>query len=239
MASKLSFGLKTGLLFTTLFLSTHTPVFASIMSNSNLQLDTSPSNSLPIVQPQNNNPINTIPNSINSNQNIQKGNSSLGVLSQGSLSVQTSQSLLDFNEIMPGEPIIRSFNIQVGGQAIPQFEILGYEDTPLSSNNNVTIPDTSCDDGTCTPYNGSPWKTSLTFGFGYRCDIQTNGCGQSFSDPDVYKPFTHGAFNAVPIFSGNTNDNDQLTFTLKVNIPGTQPLTQYTNTISLLVLPKI
>jgi hypothetical protein len=148
---------------------------------------------------------------------------------------------IDFGIISPTSPVLRTSLLTVtNGSAF------GYQVT-VSDNHNLRadasgaeIPPTACGDSgpTCTITSAGPWTSSLTYGFGYRCDNQTGtDCSTQFNNATYYEPFAASPSATVVMSSGSLGKNKVTQITYKLNINGTQPSGLYTNVINYIASP--
>lgn len=157
------------------------------------------------------------------------------------ISLTLSESLIDYGSLSATNPVIRTLDIAVrknfGG-----YELLTQEDHPLLAANAATIPDTSCDNGSCTIDTAANWSNTLTFGFGYRCtDRNGNGCSTEFTNPTYYKRFPKAVKTQIPqiVLSSLFPAQDiRAQILYKVNIAGTQSPGSYSNTVSYIAVPN-
>jgi hypothetical protein len=157
-------------------------------------------------------------------------------------SFSLSQSLIDFGVLSPTNPVTRNTILRVNNSSAEGFSVTASEDHPLqSAASGQSIPDTTCDNGTCTDLISGPWQNTLTYGFGYRCDpITDRDCADGFSNSESYKQFSDtskGETGQAVMVSATNGSNKQVKITYKVNISGTQPPGSYTNTITFIAVP--
>lgn len=122
------------------------------------------------------------------------------------------------------------------------YQVTASENTPLTiTNTSVTIPDTTCDAGNCSQTTAAPWTSTLTYGFGYRCDnVSGTDCSQDFATTTNYKQFANTAKSELPVavMSGTgASTNKQAQITYKVNISGSQTAGVYANGITYIATP--
>ncbi|MCL4354392.1 hypothetical protein M1349_02865 [Patescibacteria group bacterium] len=148
---------------------------------------------------------------------------------------------IDFGIIDPTSPVSRTNILSVDNQTAGGYVVTGYENHQLLiPASGDLIPDTSCDNGLCTETTSGPWvgtETSLTYGFGYRCDaITTNYCSADFNTADYYKQFADISKDETPqtIFSNTSTvgKSQQAQITYKVNVSSTQKSGRYSNIIT-------
>lgn len=157
-------------------------------------------------------------------------------------SINVSNSMVDYGPLSPTNQIYRTSNIYISNTDTKRFAVIAYENHPLlTTGSNTFIPDSTCDNGSCSEVTSAIWANTLTYGFGYRCDnVNYNDCPQGFDQTDYYKQFSDYSKNETgqAIMSGNfpaLNHETQITY--KVNISKTQPLDSYSNTITYIAIP--
>jgi len=157
-------------------------------------------------------------------------------------SFSISQTLIDFGVLTPTNPVIRTNTLTVANGSAFGYSVEAFENHPLQTVAPLAfIPDTTCDDGTCNEKNPSAWATTLTYGFGYRCDnILGTDCNPIFANPNFYRQFSDESHGEVPqqVMHGtkvSTNKTSQITY--KVNISGTQASGLYSNVITYIATP--
>lgn len=162
--------------------------------------------------------------------------------SSSSLSLSISQSLIDFGVLSPTNPVTRGNRITVSAGGNTGFSLVSYEDKPLTAKeSSVPIPDTTCDDGFCNEVKASNWISPLTYGFGYRCDNQTQeGCVPDFSTDSVYKQFSDNSKKESPqvVMRARTQGTYSSQITYKITASPLQPPGRYSNVITYIVSPS-
>lgn len=153
-----------------------------------------------------------------------------------------STIFVDFGIIAPTTPVTRSNNLTISNGSAYGYQITAFENHQLLvPASGQFIPNTTCDAGTCTTTTAAAWTSSLTYGFGYRCDnVSGTNCSTDFSTGTFYKQFADNSTGqtAVAVMSGtNVGRNMQGQITYKVNIPGTQAAGSYTNVITYIATP--
>jgi hypothetical protein len=155
-----------------------------------------------------------------------------------------SSLFIDFGPLTPGAPVTRTNNLFVSNGSAYGYTILARENHPLRVNaTGVSIPDTTCDSGTCDEQTSAAWSNLTTFGFGYRCDnINGSDCATGFINASYYKQFasSESAELAQPVMNGiNIGRDIQTQITYKVNVSATQPSGLYENAITFIAVPSI
>lgn len=155
-------------------------------------------------------------------------------------SFSLSSTSIDFGTLTPTNPITRTGLLTVTSGNATGYTVTAIENHPLS-NGTTTIPDTTCDAGTCTQNTPSAWTSTLTYGFGYRCDnITGSSCATGLSNTTFYQQFASTSQNEAPVavMTGtNSLPSNQAQITYKVNISGAQPAGTYSNAITYIATP--
>jgi hypothetical protein len=158
-------------------------------------------------------------------------------------SFNISSDLIDYGPLSPTNQIYRTLNLSISNLNKKGFIVIAYENHPLiTTGSNSFIPDSTCDNGSCSEVTSSIWTNTLTYGFGYRCDIvNNNDCPIDFNQRDYYKQFSDNSKNETGqvIMSSNLPALDHETqITYKVNISKTQADGSYNNTITYIAVPE-
>lgn len=161
-----------------------------------------------------------------------------------SFSFSISSLFVDFGPVVPGSPVTRTNYLTVTNRSAYGYTVLASENHPLRMNpSGVSVPDTTCDSGTCNEQSSSAWSSLTTFGFGYRCDNVTGAdCQSGFTNPADYKQFasSESAEIAQPVMRGvNAVRDAQSQITYKINVSTTQPAGSYENAINFIAVPSI
>lgn len=165
-------------------------------------------------------------------------------------SFSISSLSIDFGSLSPTNPVTRTNILTIDNQSAYGYAVTASENHQLLVPALGTlIPDTTCDAGNCSETTGTAWSSTLTYGFGYRCDAvtATNYCNSGFSTSTFYKQFADASKSetAQSVMSGPTNTTDlsglhisqQSTITYKTNISSTQAAGTYTNAITYIATP--
>ena len=148
--------------------------------------------------------------------------------------VSFSQPYLSFGFLIPGEPVLRTDTLQVQTTHNKGTTVFIMKDNPLQSV-SALIPDTSCDNGSCSVTQASVWASPLTFGFGFRCE-NSAACTRDFTQENTFRPISHTV--PVPVLK-TTNQTETATLIYKLNIPSSQPPLPYTNNLTYFVIPNL
>lgn len=149
---------------------------------------------------------------------------------------------IDFGALSPTNPVTRTNTLTISNGTANGYNVYAYENHALlKQGTGSMIPDTACDNGLCTENTSAAWSSSLTYGFGYRCDNVTGtDCGDGFSTSTFYKQFANNTYSesGAPLMKGtNVGRTKVVTITYKVNVSGTQPPGDYFNYITHLAVP--
>jgi hypothetical protein len=149
---------------------------------------------------------------------------------------------IDFGVVTPTNPVTRTNELVVSNGSANGYQVSAFENHQLLvPASGALIPNTSCDAGTCTTTTSAAWTSTLTYGFGYRCDnVIGTECATGFSDPTYYKQFADNSANQTPqaVMVGTTAGyNKRVQITYKVNISGTQVAGSYINLVTYIATP--
>ncbi len=154
-----------------------------------------------------------------------------------------SQTLIDYGILSTTNPVSRT-NILTLYNAFPNgYSVTLFENHSLTNQASLsTIPDTTCDTGTCSEQNPAPWNNILTYGFGYRCDNASNitACSNDFYNSNYYKQFPNISNSQIPqiLMSGANIGDAKARITYKVNVSRTQTIGFYNNAITFVATPN-
>jgi hypothetical protein len=161
----------------------------------------------------------------------------------GSLSFSISNGLIDYGIISPTNPSLRTSNLSVYSKSLKNFMVFAYQDHPLATNTNTQqIPDSTCDNGSCSQITSALWSNTLTYGFGFRCDNMTEkNCPDNMKEDNYYKQFSDASKNEPPqtimTSKPDQNKNNQIQITYKINTSKNQPPDYYSNAITYIAAP--
>jgi hypothetical protein len=163
---------------------------------------------------------------------------------KNSFGFSISSSVINFGDLKPGEPITRTNRLTVSTGSSPGYQVIASEDhEPRVSASGPSIPDTTCDNGSCSETTPALWSSLLTYGFGYRCENLTGkDCNSDFLSQDMFKQFANTSKNEQPqqVMSGSsTNNRTESEITYKVNVSQSQPSGLYQNNILYIAIPKL
>jgi hypothetical protein len=150
---------------------------------------------------------------------------------------------IDFGSLSPANPVTRTNILSVSNQSAGGYTVTAFENHQLfDPAHGQYIPDTTCDSGSCSEALASAWTSTLTYGFGYRCDIVNlvNYCNTDFSNSDYYKQFADDSkteTHQMVFSSTKTGRNQRAQVTYKVNVSSLQPAGSYSNRITFIATP--
>lgn len=164
--------------------------------------------------------------------------------SPGLFSFTISSTDIDFGILDPNTPIDRTNILTVNNAGLnsSSYFVTASENHSLQmTTSSTTIPDTTCDNGLCTSLLAGPWVlhsgSSLTYGFGYRCDnVFGSDCGSGFSNPNYFKQFAASS-SAQVVMTGPAGKNRQVQITYRLNTSPSQAAGVYTNAITYIATP--
>lgn len=158
-----------------------------------------------------------------------------------SFSFTISQPIIDFGVLSATTPVTRKTKLKVSSPG-SGYQVFAYANHMLNSRSNVSIPDTTCDNGSCSEITSSIWENNLTYGFGYRCDAPVASlCLNAFEDENDYKQFSNQSKRELPqpvMQNDAKTKNDEAEITYRVNISGTQAKEAYTNSVIYIAVPN-
>jgi hypothetical protein len=123
--------------------------------------------------------------------------------------------------------------LTVNTNANDGYSLTSQEDDQLTSAGGATIPDTICDNGTCTESTGSAWATATAnHGLGHTC-VGVN-CVVDYSSGINFRQFASIAdTETAQIMMASTSPVTNVTSTVvyKLSVPGSQASGNYSNTV--------
>ncbi len=149
---------------------------------------------------------------------------------------------IDFGSVEPTNPVTRTNTLTISNGSANGYTVTAYENHQLLvPASGAQIPDTTCDGGLCSESTAAPWTSTLTYGFGYRCDnLSGTDCHTDFTTSTHYKQFANASLNetADAVMTGtNVGRDKEVQVTYKVNVSGTQEGGSYSNTITYIATP--
>ncbi len=154
------------------------------------------------------------------------------------ISFSLDSDQISFDPLAPTNPLTRAQNLTLKSASIPSAMISLIQDQLFTDFVNNQIPNTSCDNGTCTLKKSDLWSNTLTYGFGFRCE-GTFVCEKAFTENDAFRPLPLQDSEAFDINYPISTDIDHLRYTYKLNVAGSQPRGTYRSNIRYIILPNI
>ena len=118
------------------------------------------------------------------------------------------------------------------------YSVSVFESNKLKNIAGSTIPDTTCDSGTCTETSAGVWTTASNNGFGY--NVNGSDVAADFTGPTYFRPFPDFSLSepaATIMTSTAAGKNRTSTVTYKVSPPGSQASGIYTTQIVYIATP--
>ncbi len=151
-------------------------------------------------------------------------------------SFSISQNIIDFGIFSPTNAVNRTTNLTISSGSAKGFTVIASENNPMTSATS-TIPDTTCDNGDCNSSKAALWTSSLSYGFGYRCDdLSGTNCVSGFS-ANFFKPFPVTPSNQSIMTSTKGGRSRKSQITYKANVAGSQASRVYTNIVTYIASP--
>ena len=151
---------------------------------------------------------------------------------------------VNFGTLTATIAVNRTSNLIVTNSSAYGYTVTGMEQSQLKdTTSGSTIPDTTCDNGLCTPTSAQPWAlnidgSSTTYGFGYNCtNISGSECPTDFVDGTYFRPFAASPSAAVVMSNSNVGRNQTVQITYRVNVSQTQASGLYTDVITYIATP--
>lgn len=151
------------------------------------------------------------------------------------LSLSVSPEILIFDPLSPTDPVLRNATITIKGA---QSSLLLFETQNLQTASGETIPDTSCDSGTCNQTVDDTWSDSLTYGFGYRCDGGDEGCNGKFARQNTYAQIPKSISSNILVHQDSPGQTVS-DVVYKINIPSDQHTGSYSTYVRYLLIPGL
>lgn len=146
---------------------------------------------------------------------------------------------IDFGTLVPGVGVTDTNLLTVTTPSGHGYQLTAQENHPLWISPNHYIPDTTCDSGTCTIINSSPWIANDKFGFGL--NVSGTGATGYFTDSSYFRPFASLSNNQAPTVIASENKpvkEREAIVTYRVLISAYQTAGNYQNYITYTLTPK-
>ena len=166
-------------------------------------------------------------------------------------SFQIDDLSIDLGTLSAGSTSTDTNTITITSPSGQGYQIMTHQNHPLAINNSgTTIPDTTCDNGTCTESQSDTWANSSIYGFGFNT-IGINNSGVAthvgtsayFANQNYYRQFADYSAsppeeNQIVMSEDSPVQNRQARVTYKTNISSIQTAGDYQNAITFTAIPK-
>jgi hypothetical protein len=163
-------------------------------------------------------------------------------------SFSISNISINFGTLTPSTPDTRTATLKVKAGGAGGYSVKAIENHPLQiTGSATTIPNTTCDTGTCTKLTAGVWSLNSTYGFGF--NMSGDDVPSDFVNSNYFRPFANAALGEDPAIIMTKNQvtwnypnntwpwESQATITYKINVSPTQPAGTYTNIIKFTAIP--
>jgi len=151
-----------------------------------------------------------------------------------------SNTLVDYGSLTPTNPVFRTTDLIISKGSSRGYSVFAFANRQLTDVSNNSIPDTTCDNGTCSETSSAQWSGNLSFGFGYRCEnADSSGCTDDFSKADYFKQFANDSKSESYQAIINSFDSKKAKIEYKVNISNNQAESSYSNSIIFIAIPNL
>ena len=155
-------------------------------------------------------------------------------------SFSVSNNLVDYGPLIPTNPVSRTTDLIISGGSSRGYSVFAFANRELSDVNNNSIPDTTCDNGTCSETSSGVWSGNLSFGFGYRCENADGSiCTEDFLGIGYFKQFANDSKSEAYQAIINGFDSRKAKIEYKVNISNNQAKSSYSNSITFIAIPNL
>ena len=155
-------------------------------------------------------------------------------------SFSVSNNLVDYGPLTPTNPVSRTTDLIISKGSSRGYSVFAFANRELSDVNNNSIPDTTCDNGTCSETSSGVWSGNLSFGFGYRCENADGSiCTEDFLGIGYFKQFANDSKSEAYQAIINGFDSRKAKIEYKVNISNNQAKANYSNSITFIAIPNL
>lgn len=152
---------------------------------------------------------------------------------------QLSKLYIDLGELSPTAHSSDSHTVTISTRNAG-YTVYAYEEHPLLHANGLyTIPDTTCDSGTCDETTAALWQTQTIPGFGF--NMTGTNVPLDFVNADYYRQFADNSSlepMQVIMSSPNVANLEQATVTYKAGIAGDQAAGRYETAVVFVAVPS-
>jgi hypothetical protein len=151
-----------------------------------------------------------------------------------------SDTSIDFGTLAAQTPSTQNTVLTVGFGSAGTYQVTVEELGKLrTADGSSSIPDTTCNAGTCTETSAGVWTSTSVYGFGYT--MAGNDIPADFINTTYYRPFPDRSLSenpAIVMSSTNVGTNKQSTMTAKSNISAVQPAGSYRTVLQFIATPS-
>lgn len=145
---------------------------------------------------------------------------------------------INFGTLTVQTPSTDTNTLKVSSGGAGGYKVTAQENHPLQNTQSITIPDTTCDAGTCSESSANVWSLNTTYGFGF--NMSGDDIPSDFVDSTYFRQFADASIPEGPqtvMSSSNVGKSRESTVTYKANISGTQASGIYRNIITYIATP--
>lgn len=146
---------------------------------------------------------------------------------------------IDFGTLVPQVLATQTNTLTVSSGGAGGYRVTAYESSPLTwQSGAATIPDTTCNAGTCSETTAGVWTDTTKYGFGY--NMAGNDVPAAFINSTYYKQFADASAAETPqtvMSSTNVGANRTATVTYQANVSSLQTAGDYENSIVFIATP--
>ncbi len=165
-------------------------------------------------------------------------------------SFEIDNLLVNLGTLTPGIGSTDSNIITITTPSGQGYQILTFQNHPLSLASGVTIPDTTCDTHTCSESVSGVWTNGATYGFGFNASGINHllspigiGTSQHFPDSSYFRQFANSSAtppetSQIIMSEDSPVEQHSARITYKANISPLQSAGNYSNSITFIAVPK-
>lgn len=146
---------------------------------------------------------------------------------------------IDFGSLTPQIFSTQTNTLTVSSGGASGYSVKALANNPLTAQaGTATIPDTTCNLGTCSETAAGVWNDTTKYGFGY--NMSGNDVPAAFADSTYFKQFADASQSETAqtvMSSANVGKNRISTVTYKVNVSATQTAGDYENALTFIATP--
>lgn len=150
-----------------------------------------------------------------------------------------SKTLISLGTMFPHFHYTDSHTIQVTTRGAGGYKVYVYEEHPLMHESDAyTVPNTTCDAGTCTYITAGTWTNQDIPGFGF--NAFGDDVAADFSSTSKYRSFANAAIGQpmqIIMSSTTSGTNRTATITYKAGVSGDQAAGNYSTPIVYVAVP--